>query len=414
MPSQDSHPAPLTLDEAIRADALDCVMCGICVPHCPTFALSENEADGPRGRISLLLGISEGALPVDESVRDHLDACLTCRACESACPSGVAYGRLIDAGRVRLARENEAAQRPRALARHWRWLRDLLLTRRHRLGVAWGLYRATRSLGADRLARRLTGVIGHSLPRRPLGLHRSQTTVSSGSGSQRGKIGLFVGCTGEAMNAPAARAAREVLAAMGYQVITPGAQTCCGAMHAHGGDPEGARDRRERNAAVFRDAGLDEVVVVGTACRSELAGLDAEHGLRVREITEWLLEREPAEWPSIPALDWRVAIHTPCSQRNHLGQPDATRQLLDRIPGLELLDIIDNQRCCGAAGMQVMLYPRQADRLRAPKLRSIESLQPDVVVSANVGCATHLAAGAELTVAQPVEVMAAALARRRD
>lgn len=185
-------------------------------------------------------------------------------------------------------------------------------------------------------------------------------------------------------------------------------------MHAHGGDPEGARDRRERNAAVFRDAGLDEVVVVGTACRSELAGLDAEHGLRVREITEWLLEREPAEWPSIPALDWRVAIHTPCSQRNHLGQPDATRQLLDRIPGLELLDIIDNQRCCGAAGMQVMLYPRQADRLRAPKLRSIESLQPDVVVSANVGCATHLAAGAELTVAQPVEVMAAALARRRD
>ncbi len=417
MPSQASHTAPLTLDEAIRADALDCVMCGICVPHCPTFALSENEADGPRGRISLLLGISDGGLPVDASVRDHLDGCLTCRACESVCPSGVAYGRLIDAGRARLARGDEAALRPRALGRHWRWLRDVLLTRRRRLGIAWGLYRVTMTLGAGRLTRRLAGVIGQSLPRRPLGLPRglpqSQATVSN-HGAERGTVGLFVGCTGQAMNATAARAARDVLTALGYRVITPPAQTCCGAMHAHGGDPEGARNQRERNAATFREAGLDEVVVIGTACRSELAGLEAEHGLRVREITEWLLEREPTEWPSIPALDWRIAIHTPCSQRNHLKQPDAARQLLERIPGLELLDIADNQRCCGAAGMQVMLYPRQADELRAPKLESIENLQPDMVVSANVGCATHLAAGAELTMAQPVEVIAAALAQRRD
>jgi glycolate oxidase iron-sulfur subunit len=405
-PESPHHPDP-DLDEAIRRDALDCVMCGICVPHCPTFSLTGNEADGPRGRISLLLGISQGELPVDGSVRDHLDACLTCRACEAVCPSGVAFGRLIDNGRARLAEESDDESRPRAQTPRMRRLRDHLLTRRRRLGWAWRAYRAACAIGLGGTVRRLGGSLGAALPRRAAGAPRAATPPAAGI--DRGRIGLFIGCTGEAMNAAAVRATRKVLTAMGYRVVTPERQVCCGAMHAHGGEPQAAGQLRRRNAQAFLDAGLEEIVVVGTACRSELGPLESTHGLRIREITEWLLATDPADWPELRALHRRVAIHTPCSQRNHLGQPNATRRLLERIPGLELREIEGNDRCCGAAGMNVLLYPEQARALRAPKIESIEAIDPDCVVSANVGCATHLAGGTDIPVIQPVELIAAAL-----
>ena len=410
-PESARHP-DTDLDEAIRRDALDCVMCGICVPHCPTFSLSENEADGPRGRISLLLGVSQGQLSVEQSVRDHLDACLTCRACETVCPSGVAYGRLIDNGRARLAEETNDAARPRALDARTRRIRDRLLTQRHRMGLAWRLYRAASAVGLGGVARRLGGRLGAALPRHPAPPPARRPSANRAEAS-RGTVGLFVGCTGEAMNAAAVAATREVLGALGYRVITPERQVCCGAMHAHGGEPEGAARLRESNAEAFRDAGVEEIVVVGTACRGELAPLESSHGLRVREITEWLLATDPADWPAMRPLDQRVAIHTPCSQRNHLGQPGATRQLLERVPGLDLVEIDGNERCCGAAGMHVILYPEQARALRAPKLASIEAIAPDCVVSANVGCATHLAGGTDTPLRQPVELIADAL-RQQD
>ncbi|MFI9651900.1 heterodisulfide reductase-related iron-sulfur binding cluster [Guyparkeria halopsychrophila] len=413
-PSARAHPNPsATLDQAIQSDALDCVMCGICVPHCPTFSLTHNEADGPRGRISLLLGISQGGLTPDADVSRHLDTCLTCRACETVCPSGVAYGRLIDNGRARLAHESAPATRPQAEARVWRLLRDQLLTRRRRLGTAWQAYRVMQRLGLGGVARRLAGPIGRALPRQ-LTHTTPQQTPSHELPPSRGRVGLFIGCTGAAMNAPAVAAARAAITAFGYQPVIPGDQGCCGAMHAHGGEPDAASQQRERNAAVFKAVGVDEVIVVGTACTAELTALQASHGLKVREITEWLLGREPEEWPRLARLDHRVALHTPCSQRNHLAQPDASRRLLESIPGLELLEIDGNARCCGAAGMQVLLYPEQAERLREPKLESIERLAPDVVVSANVGCATHLAAGANQVVKQPVELLAESIAAAKD
>ncbi|MFP4252413.1 MAG: (Fe-S)-binding protein [Guyparkeria sp.] len=400
------------LDEAIRSDALDCVMCGICVPHCPTFSLTRNEADGPRGRISQLLGISQGGLAPDADVTRHLDTCLTCRACEAVCPSGVAYGRLIDNGRARLAQEPNPAARPKPTARHWRWLRDQLLTRRRRLGVAWQLYRLVQRLGLGGIARRLAGPVGRALPRHAPGPISRRTRLPVAP-TTRGRVGLFVGCTGAAMNANAVAAARTAIAAFGYEVVEPAGQGCCGAMHAHGGEPGEANRRREANAAVFKATGVEAVVVVGTACAAELGALADSHDITVCEITDWLLARDKEEWPQVAHLDYRVAVHTPCSQRNHLRQPEATRQLLASIPGLELLEIDGNARCCGAAGMQVLLYPEQAEELREPKLESIERLAPDVVVSANVGCATHLAAGANLTVRQPVELLAESILAAR-
>jgi len=409
-PPPSKMPATPSLDDAIERDALDCVMCGICVPHCPTFSLTGNEADGPRGRISLMLGISQGGLVPDADVRRHLDTCLTCRACETVCPSGIRYGRLIDNGRARLAQAASEEARPRAQARQWRLLRDQLLTRRRRLGAAFRLYRAAARVRLGGLARRLTGPLGRALPRRPAApQHYRDITVEP----TRGRVGLFVGCTGAAMNAPAVKAARQVMRAFGYEVITPTAQVCCGAMHGHGGEPGAAGEHRARNARVFSQAGIDTIVVVGTACRAELDELEGEHGIRVREITEWLLERPDADWPTLGVLDQSIAVHTPCSQRNHLKAPDATRRLLERIPGLTLTDLDGNERCCGAAGLQALLYPDEAERLRAPKLDAIARLAPDRVVSANVGCATHLAAGADIELRQPVELVAESLAATR-
>lgn len=410
-PAARASTAPPSLDDAIQRDALDCVMCGICVPHCPTFSLTGNEADGPRGRISLMLGISQGGLEPDASVRHHLDTCLTCRACETVCPSGVRYGRLVDNGRARLAQTETPEARPRAQGKPWRLLRDQLLTRRRRLGMAFGLYRTATRLGLGGMVRRLAGPIGRALPRRPAD---PVGTPISGIEPTRGSVGLFVGCTGGAMNAPAARAAESVMRAMGYRVVTPGDQVCCGAMHAHGGEPAAASSLRARNARVFAGKDVDTIAVVGTACRSELGALETEHGIKVREITEWLLERPSDEWPALGALDQHVAVHTPCSQRNHLKSPDATRQLLERIPRLTLTDIDGNARCCGAAGLQALLYPEEAERLRAPKLESIASIRPDAVVSANVGCATHFAAGADLEVRQPVELIAESIAAAKS
>lgn len=410
-PRTPSHiDSTATLDETIRRDALDCVMCGICVPHCPTFALTDNEADGPRGRISLLLGISQGDLEPDAAVRRHLDTCLTCRACETVCPSGVQYGRLIDNGRARLAQSESGDARPRAQARQWRLLRDQLLTRRRRLGWAYGLYRLAARLRLGGLARRLAGPLGRALPRQPAAPSTSRPSHVKPS---RGTVGLFIGCTGAAMNAPAARAAADVIRALGYRVVTPGEQVCCGAMHAHGGEPAGAEALRARNARVFARRGIETIVVVGTACASELGRLETEHGIAVREITDWLVDRPAEEWPTLGTLDRHIAIHTPCSQRHHLASPGATRRLLERVPGLSLTAIDGNQRCCGAAGLQALLYPDEAERLREPKLDSIARIRPDTVVSANVGCATHLAAGADLTVRQPVELLAESILAAR-
>lgn len=399
-----------SLDEAMRRDALDCVMCGICVPHCPTFALSGNEADGPRGRISLMLGIAQGDLMPDAAVLRHLDTCLTCRACEVVCPSGVHYGRLIDNARARLTLETDPAAQPRAAGRGFRLLRDQLLSRRRRLGAAFTLYRLAARLGLGGPIRHLTGRLGQALPRQPMAPQRPTiTALTAKTKTSRGTVGLFIGCTGAAMNAPAVTAARQVIRAMGYEVITPSSQVCCGAMHVHSGEPETGRRLRESNAQTFLAAGVDTMIVIGTACRAELAALEAGHDIKVREITEWLLERDAAEWPELGRLDLQIAIHTPCSQRNHLRAPDATRHLLERIPGLVLNELDGNERCCGAAGLQVLLYPNEAEQLRQPKLEAIARQAPDRVVSANVGCATHLAAGADLIVAQPVELLAEAI-----
>lgn len=404
------------LPERIRHHALECVMCGICVPHCPTFALTQNEADGPRGRISLALGLSSGQLTADAPIVDHLDHCLSCLACESVCPSQVQYGTLMDDVRDALATGVFAASAdqpalPAAAQRHWTFLRNNLFSQRQTFGHLWSILSFLAYLRIGGFIRARGGRFGRTLPPElPDRFHPSQAKTRQPATDRHAagkKVGLFIGCTGESLNSDAVRASIRALQALGYAVETPKAQVCCGAMHQHGGDSARAVQLRAENDRVFSDPELAAIVVIGSACTAEL--LREPHSIPVMEITEFLAGIPDADWPALHPNTARVAIHLPCSQTRALKQPGSTERLLRKIPGLTILSLATNDRCCGAAGMHVLMYPEQADALRRPKLTEIDTLEPDFVVSANIGCATHLAAGLGVPVRHPVELTARAL-----
>ncbi|MFZ5579928.1 MAG: (Fe-S)-binding protein [Pseudomonadota bacterium] len=384
-----------------------CVMCGMCVPHCPTYALSGNEADGPRGRIALMLGMHQGRLELDEAVIEHLDGCLSCRACERICPSKVPYGALIDAGRARITQVSPP--RPR-------WMRDLrdhLLLRPMRLRLLGGLIRLTQMLRLDRLPlparlarmRRLAPPLAPALE--PEALYPAQ-------GTARGRVGLFLGCMGSIFESANLRAAIRVLNAWDYDVRIPDEQGCCGAMHQHGGEPERGQAMAKAVEARFGAETLDAVVGVSSGCMAQLK----EHtGLPVFELNDFLLSHLPDPLPAMQPMSRRVAVHLPCTQRNVLRTDNTALHLLRLIPGLEVTDLPGNERCCGAAGTHMLTHPEQADALLEPKLAAFEAMGADQLVSTNIGCAMHLGAGLRETdhlaeVIHPVRLLAEALKRR--
>jgi glycolate oxidase iron-sulfur subunit len=385
----------------------ECVMCGICVPHCPTFALTGNEADGPRGRISLSLGLSESRLGATPDVIAHLDTCLTCRACESVCPSLVQYGAIIDETRAALVNQDFAhsvkTKAPKAADLRWRWLRDRILSQRQAFGRAWSLLRFLDKIRFLGLMRRFGGRLAQTLPpARPARFQfRAQPAPIT---TQTQKVGLFIGCTGESLSSDVVRASIHVLNTLGYAVQIPKAQVCCGAMHQHGGDLRQAAKLRAENQRIFADSTLTAIIVIGTACTGELQR--ESWGVPVVEITDFLANISDALWPMLAPNPATVAIHLPCSQTRVLKNEASTERLLRKIPTLTLLPLSSNDRCCGAAGLHVLMYPAQADALRTPKLLELAALKPDFVVSANIGCATHLAAGLGQPVLHPVELVA--------
>ena len=382
-------------------------MCGICVPHCPTFARTGNEADGPRGRISLALGLSEGHLAATPDVVAHLDACLTCRACESVCPSLVQYGAIIDQTRAALATRDFARSiksiTPKATEPRWRWLRDYVLSQRQTFGRLWSLLRFFEKIWLLGLVRRFGGRLAQTLPPVLPARFRFNTQPAPLNSSLQ-KVGLFIGCTGESLNSDVVRASIQVLNALGFAVHMPKTQVCCGAMHQHGGDLTQAATLRTDNQRIFADPTLTAIIVIGTACTGELQR--AAWDVPVVEITDFLANSPDELWPKLAPNPATVAIHLPCSQTRVLKNPTSTERLLRKTPAIKLVPLSSNDRCCGAAGMHVLMFPEQAFALRTPKLLEVAALKPDVVVSANIGCATHLAAGLGKPVLHPVELVA--------
>lgn len=392
----------MTPEQLLRL-ADQCVKCGLCLPHCPTFGKLDNEADSPRGRIALVQGWASGQLAMSGTLAAHLDGCLTCRACEAMCPSLVAFGRLADG-----AKAERTARLPR-WRRRWKrgWLSALSSARvAAGLGSLSALYRSS---GAARLAE-LIGLAGW---KRVRPYHRIATVLGAPPrrieprSPERPEIELFAGCMGTAAQGPALQAALQVFDRIGLRAFVSDRPACCGAMLRHNGLPADADQRR---SACFRPESRVPLVGLASACVAELREGPPGAADAV-EICELLDRGSLLSGLELLPLPRRVLVHEPCSHRNLLGGNAAVHRLLSRIPGLEVDALTGNSRCCGAAGTYMIQQPAMAESLLADKSKAIARAAPDIVVTTNAGCALHLAAGIReaglrVEVCHPVELIA--------
>lgn len=363
-------PEPLPeRDELLRiADA--CVQCGLCLPHCPTYADTGIETESPRGRILLTAAMARGRLPPAEADRDGaLSHCLGCRACEAACPAHVDYGRLLRLGRQVLRRTMPPPRWQRALEWllcHPRWLAVLLRT-------------------GDRI-RPLPGLRSR-IPPPPT--QPSLPAFQPAQGRSRGRLALFQGCVASHWERDAHHAALRLLSRLRWEVeVLPAA--CCGALHRHGGAADRAAGLSRHLAADLRQRRLIALVHAGSGCHEALR--EAAAPLPVHELCAFLVRDPELDRLRFRPADARVGLHVACTQRNVVRAPDAERGLLERIPGLELCAPAP-AACCGAAGIEGLRDPQRAAR-RLTALRDWYRAQaPDVLLAGNLGCRLHLARG---------------------
>jgi glycolate oxidase iron-sulfur subunit len=378
--------------EGREADAIlrSCVHCGFCAATCPTYQLLGDELDGPRGRIYQIKGVLEGA-PATREVQVHLDRCLTCLGCETTCPSGVRYGRLLEIGRAAVDAQ---------VARPWRerLARALLragLTRPRLVAAAVAVGRALRPA--------LPGALAAKLPARR----------AAGPAPARGlgrRVLLLTSCTQDALLPSIDRATMRVLATLGVEAFAAPAAGCCGALRAHLSDPAGARAAARRNVDAWwphLEDGVEALVMTASGCGltvrhyGELLADEPAYAARAREVAA--RTRDLAEWlgPEAAALAGRVrrgpaarvAFHPPCTLQHGQRVRGEVESLLGAC-GATLLPVRDAHLCCGSAGAYSLLEPALSGELRRRKLAALEAGEPDEILSANVGCLAHLAAGA--------------------
>jgi len=388
------------------ADADLCVKCGLCLPHCPTYAETGNEADSPRGRIALMQGLATGVIPATAAAEQHLDGCLNCRRCEVVCPAKVPYGRLIDAGREWLMNAHPArARAQRAIAGVLaspllRTLAGVLLWCYQRTGLNALPHRSAR-FRASRLGR-LESLLPRIAFPRPFARHIGAARTPA--------VELFTGCTGALADREAIEDAAQLLEAAGYHVRIPARQACCGALHLHTGLPDTAHDLLEENLRAFSSSA--PIVTLASGCAEGLRdACGRTHADFAARVVDAFTPLAPMHALRFRPLKTRVAVQTPCTQAHAPGGAQALLSALQRIPQLEIVPLAPPRACCGAAGSYLITQPEMSDRLLDSLLDEIERRQPDIVVSANIGCRLHLAAGlrrrrSAVKVMHPVSLLA--------
>jgi len=410
----------------------DCVHCGFCLETCPTYALWSEEMDSPRGRIVLMKsGLEEGS-ELSPTLVTHIDQCLGCMACVTACPSGVQYDKLIEATRPQIERRY---QRPRVERLYRRFLFETF-THPGRLRTLVPLLAAHRRLGIDRVLRRL-----HVLDRFPRArsLERLAPPVKLGAvgarlpavtparGRRRARVALLQGCVQRVFFHAVNSATASVLAAEGYEVAAPRAPRCCGALQLHSGyEPEALELARETISAF---EGHDVVAVNAAGCGSSMKEYghllrdDPDWAVRartfsakVRDVTE-LLAGSEAIAPRHP-VPMKVVYHDACHLAHAQGIRAQPRALLDAIPGLELLEPPHWEICCGSAGVYNLLQPEAAAELGRRKAEDLIATGADAVVAGNPGCALQIqthseALGRPLRVYHPMEILLMSIEPRR-
>jgi glycolate oxidase iron-sulfur subunit len=409
---------------------LDCVHCGLCLSSCPTYVELGTEMDSPRGRIYLMRAVTDGRIDLDADVRRHLDLCLDCRACESACPSGVRYGQLIEPFRAFMNRSLPAAANLSALQRIILF-RVFPYVRRDRLTLApvrWlqrsGLDRWLQRVGVFNWLPQRWRQMHEMLPR--LQHHHGQLPeVLPAEGKRRARVALFTGCMADAIFPATTVATARVLQHNGCEVWIPRRQQCCGALHYHAGQAGPAQRFAAANSDVFRPAlaatarGIDAVIVNAAGCGAMLkdyghlldgtaaAGPGGQLASRVRDVSEFLIELGPLA-PEHP-VPIRAAYHDACHLCHAQQIRKQPRQLLEMIPGLELVPLAESEICCGAAGSYNLTQPEMAAQLGQRKAAHILATGARAVFTGNVGClmqiGRHLRHHPDLWIAHPVDAL---------
>ena len=422
-------------DSPARADLNTCIHCGLCLTACPTYRELRIEPDSPRGRLYLMRGLAEGRVAPDDALVQHLDQCLGCRACETVCPAGVPYGRLLEETRGQLARRRPAGG---LLAAIGRWALTRVMPDRGRVHLAADLLRLGQSAPARALmgsgaARRVLpafAVQGFDMtppiePRGARGLENVARALPYGArleatagaivlhpaGTARARVGFFTTCVMEAMFPRVNHEAARLLVLAGCEVTSPRGQSCCGALQAHAGLRRSARALARANVRRFEGT-FDWIVTDSAGCGAalreaghllhddSLAAPAADFGARVRDVSQVLVELglpEPGgalHAPGVPGRPLRVAYHDPCHLAHAQGVRSEPRALLAGLPGVELVDLPNADWCCGSAGTYNLTHPEMADAQLERKLDSIQQVQPDVVVASNPGCLLHMRRGA--------------------
>lgn len=374
-------------DNDLAALTDQCVMCGLCLPHCPTYRLDQHEAESPRGRIALARRLANGQLAVSATAVAHLDHCLGCLACEAVCPSGVQYEMILV--------QTRALLQPLRPPRGWleRWLADpVMLVRLAKLGAAvrgaWWLPRLAGLLPKHTLLRRLLREMPRVPPASPV-----PSRVASGP-MDRGRIILFPGCVASVFDRDTLVAGQRLLAALGYEVVVPPEAVCCGALARHAGERESAVRTAQATREALLACAAPMVLVSASGCLGSLRDACAPaNALQVADILGFVVADKGLNRLRFRPLQARAALHVPCTQKNVASGSRPIRALLGRIPCLQLLELPDQPGCCGAAGNYFIEQPERADRLRAEKLDQVAVQSPDFLLTTNVGCRIFLGNG---------------------
>lgn len=405
--SATSHTTGLRYEDFAR-----CVHCGLCLNSCPTYRLWQLEADSPRGRIRQMVEVEQNGRPLTAHFVEHIDKCLDCRSCETACPSGVEYGKLVEHSRERIEAE---------FKRPWptRMARAIvfrgLLPYPGRIRMLGRLVRFYQSSGLQGAVRRSGGLKMLGLAEREQLLPQVDETffyeqygkVFPAQGERRARVAFFAGCIANVTFSKLNEATIRVLTASGCDVVVPARQECCGALAGHAGVADVAKELARKNLGAFELSGIDAIVTNAAGCGSTLkeyplrfADRDAERGTaeafrgKVRDVTEFLVElgvKAPMQ-----RLECRVTYQDSCHLLHGQRVKEAPRQLLRAIPGVELVELPFSEICCGSAGVYNVTQTEASLELLAEKMANAAKTKADVIATANPGCLLQMRAGAEL------------------
>jgi glycolate oxidase iron-sulfur subunit len=401
--SFDAHHPP---DRELLAD---CVHCGFCLPACPTYVLWGEEMDSPRGRIYMMQKAADGEAPLNENFKRHIDQCLGCMACMTACPSGVQYGKLIEDTRAQVERNiprpaSDSLFRRMLFATfpHASRLRAMALPLR--VYQRSGLQKLVRGSGLLKLLPKRFAAMEALLPVVPANYSAKMPVRTAANGIQRRRVGMLSGCVQQVFFAHVNAATARVLAAEGCEVITPAVQECCGALMLHSGLEDQAAEMAKKMIAAFEAAEVETIVINAAGCGSTMkeyghllrddpawAARARAFSAKCKDIAEVLCELEPVA-PRNP-LPVRVAYHDACHLRHAQGIFREPRQVLLGVPGLEIAEIAEASLCCGSAGVYNLLQPEPAEQLGDRKVANLLETRAAAVVSANPGCLLQLMSG---------------------